>query len=82
MHVDAYRLSSAEELADIDLQSTLATSVTLVEWGAGLAEWLSDEPLVIDIQRSDDPTDDQRTVYLTGIGRRWAGVLDQFREFA
>lgn len=82
VHVDAYRLSSAEELADIDLQSTLATSVTLVEWGAGLAEWLSDEPLAIDIQRSDDPADDQRTVYLAGIGQRWAGVLDQFREFA
>lgn len=82
VHVDAYRLSSAEELADIDLQSTLATSVTLVEWGAGLAEWLSDEPLAIDIQRSDDPAGDQRTVYLAGIGQRWAGVLDQFREFA
>lgn len=82
VHVDAYRLSSADELADIDLQSTLATSVTLVEWGAGLAEWLSDEPLAIDIQRSDDPADDQRTVYLTGLGQRWAGVLDQFREFA
>lgn len=82
VHVDAYRLSSADELADIDLQSTLATSVTLVEWGAGLAEWLSDEPLEIDIQRSDDPADDQRTVYLTGLGQRWAGVLDQFREFA
>lgn len=82
VHVDAYRLSSAEELADIDLQSTLATSVTLVEWGAGLAEWLSDEPLAIDIQRSDDPADDQRTVYLAGIGQRWADVLDQFREFA
>ena len=82
VHVDAYRLSSADELADIDLQSTLATSVTLVEWGAGLAEWLSDEPLAIDIQRSDDPAEDQRTVYLAGIGQRWAGVLDQFREFA
>lgn len=81
VHVDAYRLASAGELADIDLQDTQPTSVTLIEWGRGLAEWLSDEPLDIDIRRSDDPADDQRTVYLAGVGPRWDGVLDQFREF-
>ena len=74
VHVDAYRLSSPEELRDIDLQDTQPTSITLVEWGRGLAEWLSPERLEIHIQRSDDPDDDERTVYLLGIGERWKQV--------
>lgn len=82
VHVDAYRLASADELADIDLQETQASSVTLIEWGRGVAEWLTNEPLMIEIQRSDDPASNQRTVYLMGIGRRWDGVVDQFRECA
>ncbi len=82
VHVDAYRLGSPDELQDIDLQESLADAVTLVEWGRGVAEWLSDEPLEIDIQRSDDPADDERVVHLFGIGTRWDGVLESFREHA
>ncbi|MFT3887474.1 MAG: tRNA (adenosine(37)-N6)-threonylcarbamoyltransferase complex ATPase subunit type 1 TsaE [Arachnia sp.] len=78
VHVDAYRLGDATELADIDLDASLADAVTLVEWGAGLAEWLSDDRLEIDIVRGQD--DDARTVYLTGVGPRWAGALDSLRE--
>lgn len=82
VHVDAYRLSSADELHDIDLDETQSSSVTLVEWGRGLADGLADDRLEIDIQRSDDPADDCRTVYLFGIGERWRGQLDHFREDA
>ena len=71
VHVDAYRLGSAAELEDIDLEATLADSVTMVEWGEGIAEWLTDERLDIDIERGDDPADDTREVYLTGYGARW-----------
>jgi len=56
--------------------------VTLVEWGAGKAEWLSDDRLEILIERSDDPADDTRTVVLDGVGARWAGALDILREDA
>lgn len=76
VHVDAYRLSSAAELEDIDLESSLAESVTLIEWGTGIAEWLADDRLEIDIQRSDDPRDDTRTVLLTGYGSRWDEILE------
>lgn len=74
VHVDAYRLSSPAELRDIDLQDTQPTSVTLVEWGRGLAEWLSPDRLEVHIQRSDDPSEDERTVYLLGIGKRWKNL--------
>lgn len=74
VHVDAYRLGSAAELDDLDLDATVGDSVTVVEWGAGLAEGLAADRLEIDIERSDDPDDETRTVTLQGVGRRWRGV--------
>ncbi|GAB3624364.1 hypothetical protein GCM10027418_24480 [Mariniluteicoccus endophyticus] len=71
VHVDAYRLGSTDELEDIGLADTLDRSVTLVEWGNGLAEGLSDSHLAIDIRRSDVEGDEERRVYLTGTGPRW-----------
>jgi tRNA threonylcarbamoyladenosine biosynthesis protein TsaE len=44
VHVDAYRLCSAGELADLDLDATVDSSVTVVEWGRGLAESLAGWP--------------------------------------
>ncbi|WP_309132095.1 tRNA (adenosine(37)-N6)-threonylcarbamoyltransferase complex ATPase subunit type 1 TsaE [Brevibacterium sp.] len=49
VHVDAYRLSDAAELEDLDLDSELEESITVVEWGAGLAETLSSDYLSISI---------------------------------
>lgn len=79
VHVDAYRLSSAEELDDLDLDATAADAVTVVEWGAGLAEDLADHRLEIDIRRSAHPAGgaehpDSRLVLLRPVGSRWSGV--------
>lgn len=74
VHVDAYRLGSAAELEDIDLEETLAGAVTVVEWGSGLAEGLADSWLDVDIRRSDDPADETRVVYVAANGQRWHGV--------
>ncbi len=82
VHVDAYRVAGPEELADIDLDETRPSAVTLVEWGRDRAEWLSDERLEIDIALSGDPDDPTRTVHLLGIGERWRGALDHLREQA
>lgn len=78
VHVDAYRLGGGAELADIDLDESLAESVTMVEWGEGMAEWLSDDRLEITIERSEG--DDSRTVLLDGVGPRWADALEPLRE--
>ncbi|MDO5094009.1 MAG: tRNA (adenosine(37)-N6)-threonylcarbamoyltransferase complex ATPase subunit type 1 TsaE [Propionibacteriaceae bacterium] len=80
VHVDAYRMGDAGELADIDLDTTLERAVTLIEWGQGLAEWLSDERLEIDIDR--EAGEDHRRVTLTGLGPRWAGALEHLRTWA
>ncbi|WCC79475.1 tRNA (adenosine(37)-N6)-threonylcarbamoyltransferase complex ATPase subunit type 1 TsaE [Cutibacterium equinum] len=74
VHVDAYRLGSAAELVDLDLDETMDQAVTLIEWGAGIAEDLAGSHLDIDIRRSGDPADETRVVYLEGFGPRWRDV--------
>lgn len=78
VHVDAYRLGSAVEVEDLDLAASAPNAITLVEWGVGMAEGLSDSALRIDIQRSPDPEDETRTVLVWGEGQRW--VHDSLRE--
>jgi tRNA threonylcarbamoyladenosine biosynthesis protein TsaE len=74
VHVDAYRLADLAEVEDLDLDASLADSVTVVEWGEGKAEQLSDARLDVVIVRSSNPEDETRTVTLTGVGSRWAGI--------
>ncbi len=71
VHVDAYRLGGALELDDLDLDASLEDSVTVVEWGAGLAERLSGDRLELEL---DVAADDAREVRVRGVGPRWAGV--------
>ncbi|REE98180.1 tRNA (adenosine(37)-N6)-threonylcarbamoyltransferase complex ATPase subunit type 1 TsaE [Thermomonospora umbrina] len=75
VHVDAYRLGGFAELDDLDLDTSLAESVTVVEWGEGLAEELSEDRLEVVIFRGDADTE-ERTVKVTGIGARWAGLAE------
>ncbi len=77
VHVDAYRLGSAAELDDLDLDASADDSVTLVEWGTGIAEGLSDVRLEIDIRRSVDPADETRWIFLNPVGERWRRVRDE-----
>jgi tRNA threonylcarbamoyladenosine biosynthesis protein TsaE len=52
VHVDAYRLGSAAEIDDIDLENTMDSSVTVVEWGHDRVEHLSESRLEIDLHRA------------------------------
>jgi tRNA threonylcarbamoyladenosine biosynthesis protein TsaE len=73
VHVDAYRLSSLAEVDDMDLDVSVADSVTVIEWGSGIVEQLSDTQLRIDITRM--PESEIREVELSGIGGDWAHRL-------
>ncbi len=82
VHVDAYRLGSVDELDDLDLDTSLADAVTVVEWGAGLAEVLADSRLEVRITRSEGGAEpgpeqsggaDARRVLVEGFGLRWVG---------
>ncbi|UAL30939.1 tRNA (adenosine(37)-N6)-threonylcarbamoyltransferase complex ATPase subunit type 1 TsaE [Nocardioides rotundus] len=52
VHVDAYRLGGIDELDDLDLDASLEESVTVVEWGTGVAEGLADSRLEVRIERA------------------------------
>jgi len=75
VHVDAYRLQSLTELDELDLDTALDESVTVVEWGQGMAEVLSDERLELVIARSDNESDEERTVELLAVGERWVDAM-------
>ena len=49
VHADAYRLGSRAEVDDLDLDTDLESSVTVVEWGEGLVEDLAESHLEIRI---------------------------------
>ena len=71
VHVDAYRLQGEVTALfdDLDLESLLPTSITVVEWGDGLADRLSDEYLEIKIGFGN--LDDQRELSIIGHGTRF-----------
>jgi tRNA threonylcarbamoyladenosine biosynthesis protein TsaE len=72
VHVDAYRLQgdSTAIFDDLDLESYLPTSITIVEWGEGLANRLADEFLEIQIEFGVN--DDQRLISVIGQGQRFS----------
>lgn len=72
VHVDAYRLGSLREVDDLDLESDLATSVVVVEWGAGVVDGLSDRWALVSIERSPDPAAQTRVVDLEWADGTWA----------
>ena len=98
VHVDAYRLGAGTdpespgapaitELDDLDLDASLDQAVTVVEWGEGIAEALSDDRLDIVITRRGAPREaasvgvepapedaGTRHVRIIGIGPRWLGA--------
>ena len=93
VHVDAYRLSSLDEVDDLDLDASLEDAVTVVEWGEGKVEGLAEDRLVVHVERPTgadaavpEPSDDTaepRTVTVQGVGPRWVGVdLDAVLESA
>lgn len=81
VHVDAYRLGSSLELDDLDLDAALENSVTVVEWGEGVAERLSPSLLRVEITRllggdeiSGSSSSELRQISITPVGARWVGA--------
>lgn len=74
VHVDAYRLGSASEIDDIDLENTLDSAVTVVEWGRDRVEHLSESRLEVELHRSIGGAPATRAAGSAATGA--AGVLD------
>ena len=77
VHVDAYRLATAIELDDLDID--YAASIVVVEWGAGKLDGVTDDWIELDIVRpvGGEVTEDgveARTVTITAHGERWSDL--------
>jgi tRNA threonylcarbamoyl adenosine modification protein YjeE len=65
VHIDAYRLSAPRELDDLDID--YSNSISVIEWGRGFTEGLSESLLEVDIERFLESEDRKLTV--SGQGR-------------
>jgi tRNA threonylcarbamoyl adenosine modification protein YjeE len=70
VHVDAYRLGSAIELDDLDID--FENSIVVVEWARDFLEGYAENYLRLEINRNSD--DETREVEVQAIGPRWLGV--------
>lgn len=70
VHVDAYRLASALELDDLDID--FENSIVVIEWPRDFLDSQLESFLKVRIDRTRD--DDVREVEVTTSGSRWQGV--------
>jgi len=49
VHIDAYRLGAPRELDDLDID--YSNSISVIEWGRGFTDGLSESILEIEIER-------------------------------
>jgi tRNA threonylcarbamoyladenosine biosynthesis protein TsaE len=84
VHVDAYRLTSLDEVDDLDLDASLEDAVTVVEWGDGKVDGLAENRLLVHLDRTlggdaaataASDLDEPRSVSVAGVGPRWDAVV-------
>jgi tRNA threonylcarbamoyl adenosine modification protein YjeE len=71
VHIDAYRLSAPRELDDLDID--YSNSISVIEWGRGFTDGLSESILEIQIERFLESEERKLTVYGQG---RFSNVSD------
>lgn len=75
LHVDAYRLTNADDLIDLDIDAEIP-HVTLIEWGESYVEKITDSWLEVRIERNSlgdiaAPESGERQVTLSSHGPKW-----------
>ncbi|WP_253953847.1 tRNA (adenosine(37)-N6)-threonylcarbamoyltransferase complex ATPase subunit type 1 TsaE [Schaalia sp. 19OD2882] len=95
IHADAYRITGVEDLETLDLDSTVDEAVTVVEWGRGKTEAMSESRLEVDLTRGTGGAADRdeegsldlahmddgsRLITLNPHGARWDGVLEALAD--
>lgn len=81
VHVDAYRVESLDDVDALDLDASLEDSVTVVEWGLGRVEQLSESYLLIRLNRADSDSDDVRTIDWRLVGPNWESRRASLEQF-
>ena len=76
-HLDAYRLSSAAEAEDLDLEEMIESGPLVVEWAERIQAVLPDEYLWIRLRYVDEG---QRDLLFTARGQRYQKMLAFIRR--
>lgn len=76
-HMDAYRLDSAPEAEELDLDSMLADGVLLVEWPERIVGLVPAEHLWIQLEHVDE---EEREMKFRAVGRRYDKLLEVIRQ--
>lgn len=90
IHADAYRINGLDDLETLDLDSTIDECVTIVEWGEGKTEAMSDQRLEVDVTRPvggvadnhdgivdlEHMDDGHRVLSFVPHGDRWEGIIE------
>jgi tRNA threonylcarbamoyladenosine biosynthesis protein TsaE len=78
-HMDAYRIESALEAEDLDLDALISTGPLLVEWAERISPALPSERLTIQMTWM---ADEQRNLVFTPHGTRYEQLLMAFKRQA
>lgn len=78
-HMDAYRLDSALEAEELDLDSMLSQGALLLEWPERIQELIPAEQLWIEFKYIDE---EEREMKLKATGKRYDDLLDAVRGAA
>lgn len=79
VHVDAYRLSGADDIDNLDFEQ-YGPHILVMEWGSPYVQYVTDDWLHIRIDRGDaqlnseDPASGKRQIDIQTHGARWADV--------
>ncbi len=76
-HMDAYRLDSAPEAEELDLDSMLADGALLIEWPERIDGLIPDEHLWIQLEHINE---EEREMKFKAAGRRYDELLEGIRH--
>lgn len=78
-HMDAYRLDSASEAEELDLDAMLAQGPLLIEWPERMDGLIPGERLWVQLDYINEA---EREMKFTSSGKRYADLLDVMRQVA
>lgn len=76
-HMDAYRIQSALEAEDLDIEEMLAMGTLIVEWAERIKTALPEESLAIELSWADE---EQRNMVFAPLGKRYAELASQVKS--
>jgi tRNA threonylcarbamoyladenosine biosynthesis protein TsaE len=76
-HMDAYRIESAMEAEDLDVDAMISTGALIVEWADRIAEVLPRDILWVKMTWI---ADEQRNLVFNPSGKRYEGLTNEFKR--